>query len=123
MDRVQLLARLESGDFFHAAYPGREARLLCLVLSVTDKTIRVRRITSQETLEYDRRSGEEISGGEGGSVITSVAPLPLEHHNTLLDLDRIYRLGQGDERFKASDAQKKTLLFVGDHYDAAPLPP
>jgi hypothetical protein len=123
-DRRTLLAKLDIGDIFHAESPSG-ASLICLVLSVDQTTIRARRVTTQENLEFDRRTGVTISDDEEvPCVIDSVASLPAEIHNVFLELDQKYQKYRPDrdpERFKLTDAEKKALLFVGTHYASNPL--
>lgn len=129
-NRAALIGNLRVGDIFHAEYPNG-ASCVCLVLSVNDSTIRARRVTSQENLEFDRNTGlEAASGAQARAVIDSVAPLPLEIHNAFLALDRKYGCMQPDdwdgpnlERFKLTETEKKALLFIADHYPGNPLPP
>ena len=74
-----------------------------------------RRITTQETFEYDRRTGlEVVTGNEVVSVIVSVAPLPVD--NVMLWLDRKYRMIRDVESAKPADFERKTLVFIADHY-------
>jgi hypothetical protein len=126
------LSSLAVGDIFHATSPN-SASLICLVLSVTPKTIEARRITTQESLSFDRQSGMEKTGPEQAlAIIDSVAPLPSEIYNVFLDLDRKYGAlmamdeesrFQDLEQFKLTDAEKKALIFIASHYPANPLPP
>jgi hypothetical protein len=96
-----------------------------LVLSVDQTTIQARRVTTQENLEFDRRTGVTVDDDEGiPCVIDSVAPLPAEIHAVFLELDRKYQKYRPDrepERFKLTDAEKKAMLFVGQHYASNPL--
>lgn len=130
LDRKSLLAKLDVGDIFHAEYPNG-AKCICLVLSVHDAAIQARRITSQESLDFDRGTGIENGGDKPLAVINSVAPLPTEIHNVFLALDRKYGAVHGQDEifeknpayFKLTDAEKKALLFVDAHYTSNPLPP
>jgi len=80
-DRSTCLSNLSVGDIFHAEYPNG-AKCICLVLSVNDSFIHAKRVTSQENLKVDRRSGIESDIGEKPlAVINSVAPLPAEFHD------------------------------------------
>jgi len=120
--RAVLLSRLAPGDFFHAESP-RGASLPCLMLAVTDAQIRARRVTTQETLVYDRRTGREVvvAPDEVVTVITSVAPLPVEIHDTLLWLDRKNRMARGFDDAALSKREIKALLFIDEHYALHPL--
>jgi hypothetical protein len=128
-NRKSLLAGLDVGDFFHAEYPNG-AVCICLVLSAEGATIRARRITSQEVLEFDRQTGvERADPGEPLAVIGSIAPLPSEHHNAFVALDRRYgqMSGRWNEedfaRAKLTEAEKKALIFIHSHYAENRLPP
>jgi len=131
-DRKADLSDLAAGDIFHATSPNG-ASLICLVLSATQKAIHARRITTQQNLSFDSRTGVEQTGPEQSlAIIDSVAPLPSDVHNTFLELDRKYgALIALDEesrfrdldRFKLTDAEKRALVFIGSHYPANPLPP
>jgi len=124
-DRKTLLGRLEVGDIFHAEYPGHTVSLICLVVAVSEVTIRARRITNQKYLEFNRRTGVELGKKKTLAVIDSVAPLPPEIYNVMLDLDRKSALGLEEKHLSKiepfSDAERKALLFVGHHYPANPL--
>ena len=131
-DREADLANLGVGDIFHAECPNG-ASVICLVLSVTPTTIEARRITTQESLSFDRQTGVEQAAPEQAvAIIDSVAPLPSEIYNVFLELDRKYGAlmamdeesrFQDLEQFKLTDAEKKALIFVASHYPADPLPP
>jgi len=130
LDRKALIGELDIGDIFHAEYPNG-AKCICLVLSVNDATIQARRVTSQESLEFDRQTGiEKANGEEPLAVINSVAPLPAEIHNVFLELDRKYAAVHGrddifernPEYFKLTDAEKKAFRFIDKHYASNPLP-
>jgi hypothetical protein len=129
LDRKTLIGNLDAGNIFHAEYPNG-ASCVCLVLSVDDTTIHARRMTTQENLNFDRRTGiEKASPDQQLAVINSVAPLPPEIHNVFLTLDRKYGQIQPKDweeqdlqRFKLTDAEKKALLFVDSHYSSNPLP-
>ena len=113
-DRKTLLAKLDAGDIFHAEAPNG-ASLICLVLSVDETTLRVRRITSQDDLAFNRQTGLT----QDGDIIDSVEALPAEIHSAFLELDRKYQKYSPDEdpdQFRLSEAEKKALRFVGPYY-------
>ena len=132
IDRNTCLANLSVGDIFHAEYPNG-ASCICLVLSVNQTTIYARRVTTQQTLSFNRQTGvEEAAADQPQAVIDSVAPLPPEVRNTFLEMNKKYEtLMSMDEtsRFadleqhKLSDAEKKALIFVYSHYSSNLLPP
>jgi hypothetical protein len=111
------LSRLLPGDIFHATCPGG-ASLICLVEATTDDRIKCRRVTTQDHVEFDRRTGIEVhESGRNLCTVDSIAPLPVDIHNVMLGLDRKMRL-----RFdKLNQAEKDALLFVADFYPANPL--
>jgi len=131
LDRKSLIAGLDVGDIFHAEYPNG-AKCICLVLSVSDQAIQARRITSQENLEFDPRTGvENVGEGEASAVINSVAPLPVDIYDIFLALDRKYGAVHGQkevfernpEYFKLTEAEKRALRFIDSHYASNALPP
>lgn len=127
LDLATLLAKLNIGDIFHAQAQNG-ASLICLVLSVDKRTIQARRVTTQENLEFDRRTGIKVGDDrESPCVIDSVAPLPAEIHNVFLELDKKYGVlmamdekqrFEDLERLKLTDVEKKALLFVDPHYSS-----
>jgi hypothetical protein len=131
INRSTCLSKLCVGDIFHAEYPNG-ASCICLVLSVDDATIHAKRITTQQNLLFNRRTGvEEDANGEPEAVIDSVTPLPPEVHNTFLEMNKKYEIlmsmdeasrFQDLERHKLSEAEKKALIFVYSHYPSNPLP-
>ena len=128
--RQTLIGNLRVDDIFHAEYPNG-ASCVCLVLSANNATVRARRMTTQENLEFDRGTGiERLNDGQTQAVINSVAPLPPEIRHVFLALDRKYgQLGAKNwdksdlAHFKLTEGEKKALLFVGTHYAANQLPP
>jgi hypothetical protein len=108
--------KLQVGDFFHAVCPNR-ASLICLVTAVTDAEIYARRVTTQDDLVFDRRTGITVRGPVSApGTIISVAPLPVDIHSIMLELDRRYRLGQEPDRFKLTDVEKQAFIFLNDYY-------
>lgn len=123
--RDELLQRLEPGDIFLAEYPDRPGpQRFCLVLQVSETRIRARCIHTQQKHEFDRRTGAETDlGGDGGSMIVSVAPLPPDMHNTLVGMDRRYRLGLDKERIKLTEDDLRVGRVLDKHFMSQPLPP
>jgi hypothetical protein len=131
IDRDTCLRDLCVGDIFHAEYPNG-ASCICLVLSVSETTIQARRVTTQENLSFNRRTGvEEVAADQPQAVIDSVTALPPEVHNTFLEMNKKYEtLMSMDEasrfedleRHKLSEAEKKALIFVYSHYASNRLP-
>jgi hypothetical protein len=120
IDRKTLLSSLTIGDVFHAVSP-RGADLICLTVSVTETTIRARRVTTQEYFEFDRQTGVEKCDDQTVCKIDSVAPLPLAVLNILLGMDRKFRLERDLERHKLTDAEIKAVMYTGPHYASNPL--
>jgi hypothetical protein len=120
-DRESALRKLAVGDIFHAN-SSNGASLICLVLSVTEETIQSRTVTTQVSLEFDRRTGN-AKWGEEPIICTmdSVTPLPVEIHNTMLEIDRKFRLERNLERLRLTDAEKRALVFAASHYPSNQL--
>jgi hypothetical protein len=115
-DRESELRKLAVGDIFHANSPDG-ASLICLVLSVTEGTIHSRTVTTQVYLEFDRRAGNAKWGEEPIiCTIDSVTPLPVGVHDTMLEIDRKFRLERNLERLRLTYAEKRALVFVASHY-------
>jgi hypothetical protein len=119
-DRETLLKRLVVGDIFHAESP-RGASLICLAVSIDEATIQARRVTTQEHLEFDRRTGVERCVDQHMTRINSVAPLPVDVLNVILAIDRKYRLLQNLDQGKLTDAEIKALMYAGAHYSLNPV--
>jgi len=120
-NRESELRKLDVGHIFHAHSPNG-AGLICLVLSTTEETIQSRTVTTQVYLEFDRRTGNAEWGEEPIiCTIDSVTPLPAEVHNTMLEIDRKFRLERNLERLRLTDAEKRALVFVASHYPSNQL--
>lgn len=131
-DRETGLANLSVGDIFHAEYPNG-ASCICLVISVGETNIYARRVTTQENLLFNRQTGiEEVAAEQPQAVIDSVAALPPDVHNTLLEMNKKYETlmamdaasrFEDLDRHKLSGAERRALSFVYDHYPSNPLAP
>ncbi len=128
-DRETALGKVDVGDIFHARSPNG-ASLVCLATSVSETTIHARRITTQEDVQFDRKTGVASGIGAVQSRIDSVAPLPADIHDVLVELDRKYgALMELDEqsrledleRLKLTSAEKRALLFIDSYYSANPV--
>jgi hypothetical protein len=120
-DRESELRKLSVGDIFHAQSPNG-ASLICLILSVTEEMIQSRTVTTQVYLEFDRRTGVAKWGDEPIiCTIDSIMPLPVEIHNTMLEIDRKFRLERNLERLRLTEAEKRALVFVARHYPSNQL--
>jgi hypothetical protein len=93
-----------------------------LVTAISETSIGARRITTQDDLEFDRRTG--IDRGETRGRIDCVAALPAHVHNVLVSLDRRgrvlaekYRNGvdPGLDSYRLTAAEKQALLFIDEH--------
>jgi hypothetical protein len=114
MDRSSALLALGDGDIFHAtAHNG--ASYICLVTSVANNGIYARRVTTQEKLVFDRAAGAEIAEASVPCTIDSIAPLPAEVRDVLLQLDRRY--GAADDS-RLREEEIDALLFAGRFYKA-----
>jgi hypothetical protein len=126
-DRESALRRLAVGHIFHGRSPNG-ASLICLVTSVTDSLIHARRITTQDDLRFDRRTGMEIGKVKGR--IDCAAPLPPSIHDIFLKLDRKYTafrsmhlkgVEPGAERYRLTPEEKQALLFINGHVSSNPI--
>jgi hypothetical protein len=122
LSREELLGRLMVGDIFHGI-DEHVAVLLCLVVGVDEATIYSRRLTTQQSYKFDRKTGATISGdGWPEGSITSVEPLPSSIHSVFVEMDRQYRLGhRSEESVRLSASQKEALLFIHDYYARHPI--
>jgi hypothetical protein len=122
-DRQAALRAISVGDIFHAEAPNG-ASLICLALSITETTIRGKTVTTQFYYDFDRTTGIAESGDERIPCrIDSVAPLPLDIHETMMSLDRKFsQEDNGDPtQFWLTDRERRGLLFVADFYPANPI--
>jgi hypothetical protein len=102
--------------------------LVCLVTAITATTIPARRITSQEDLRFDRRTG--IALDDVPSRIDCVLPFPPDIHDIFLELDRKYRMfreldASGAEpdftRYRLTDDEMRALLSINQHIAENPV--
>jgi hypothetical protein len=115
-----LLDSLVVGDFFHARGPGGQS-IVCLVLDLTKTTISARRVPTFEHYVFNISTGvEQLQATGRPSQIVSVEPLPIDLHNTLLWLDRRYRLRRLSNRFE-SRGDLKALLLAEEHFAKYPI--
>lgn len=115
-----IVSNLAVGDIFHAERPNG-IRLICLAISVTKTTIRARSVTNDQHFEFDRQTGNgivELLGEQSPCAIYSTSPLPVDIHNTILGIDRKYRLEEDEELLKLNDDEKRALLYVAKHYSS-----
>jgi hypothetical protein len=126
-DRARALQSLAVGDVFHGHCPKSGASLICLVTSVSDNRIDARRITTQDDLQFDRRTGLEVGNV---SAIDCVVPFPPDIYDIFLEMDRKYRelyemVRDGVEfdweRCKLTPDEKRALLFIDGHIEANPI--
>lgn len=95
--------------------------LICLVTAITETTIHARTMLTQYLLKFDRQTGKGELKGEittSPCTIDSVAPLPVDIHNTMLGLDRKSRLERNEERARLTEDEKRALLFLHSHYES-----
>lgn len=120
-DREAAIRELGVGDIFH----GRSRHgtsLTCLVTALDDDTIHARRITTQHTLRFDRKTGGQL--GRGGGAIDCVTPFPPDIHSAFVGLDQKYRslremrtrgVEPDPEQSKLTPAEVRALLSIDDH--------
>jgi hypothetical protein len=118
-DRMAALNRLVVGDILHATCPGG-ASLICLVEAITDDRIMTRRVTTQDHVEFDRRTGHTV-GDKVPCTIDSIAPLPVHIHSLMLGLDRKMRLTTDPEKYKLNREEIQAVSFVNEYYPSNPL--
>jgi hypothetical protein len=113
------LSHIKVGDIIHGGYRDTGSAI-CLVTSLTEDAIFARTVTTQWDLVFDRRTGTAVLGA---SVcrLDSIAPLPIDIYDALLDIDRKYRLLNAPEGSRLLDHEKRALIFVADSYPANPL--
>ena len=126
-DRERKLRKLAAGNVFHGRSPNR-ASLVCVVTAVDENTIYARRIHTQESLQFDRKTGIERGGVP--SKIDCVAPLPSDIHNLFVEMDQKYQglyemVRNGTEfdweRCKLTPDEKRADSFLDEHIAANPL--
>lgn len=121
--RSRKLAALEVGDIFGASVDGGNI-LPFLVVHATAGELLVRAMTSQFPLTFDRKAGEAKEDRDGVTRvwrIVSLQPLPLEHHQLMLSLDRRMRLGSNGTTNPVDEGDIRVLLFLPDHWDKYPI--
>ncbi len=127
-DRETALRRLGVGDLFHGRSPTNRASLICLVTSLSDSTIFARRVTTQEDLQFDRKTG--IKRGDVPSRIDCVAPYPPDIYDAILALDRRYETLLQMERngveldlkqARLTPEEKRAFRAMHEHIAANPI--
>lgn len=116
-NREALIRNIKVGDIFHAEGTNG-ASLLCLATSISEATIRARRLLVPEEIKFDRVTGLEITSRDAKSPIDSVAPLPADIREVLEKLDYRYNNNPNPTSTSArlTDAEKHALLFIDKHY-------
>lgn len=113
------LSKLVPGDIFHASSQNLSS-LICLVTSVTDTKISARTVTTQIELEFNLSTGVAYWGAEAAPCsIDSVLPLPVDIYNTVLGIDRKFRLEVEESRLKLNDAEIQALIFIDSYYSSS----
>jgi hypothetical protein len=120
-DRKTALMKLGVGDIFQAESPNG-ASLICLILSVTKSAIEASTVTTQMHLIFDRQTGIAKYGKKPIlCTIDSIAPLPEEIHNVMVDLDRKFEPGADAENVKLTRAEIAALVYIDSFYSSNPL--
>ncbi len=123
-DRESALRSLRVGDMFHGRSPNG-ASLICLVTAVSDNTIHARRITTQDDLQTDRRTGNGLD--DVGRRIDCVEPFPPDLYDVFRELDRkgqvhadMWRNGidPGLDQYRPTPEEKRALLVIDEHISA-----
>jgi hypothetical protein len=133
-DRETALKNIAVGDIFHASATNG-ASLLCLTISVTESTVQARNVATQIIYDFDRQTGIAdwyVFSRHYLCIVDSVAPLPADIHEIMLQLDR---KGRESEYCHAEDPdrpwtvgegsltaeEKRGLLFLSYFYPAFPV--
>lgn len=122
--RAEQLGRLVAGDLVHASGPTLPTQI-CLVTGITETGIQARSVTIQFPFLFNRKTGVGVAyedGHEFPCTIDSIEPLPVEIHQTLLGLERKYRLVDDLDKLKLDKHEMDALLFIGGFYRENPLP-
>jgi len=133
-DRQTALAAIAVGDIFHAE-ASNGASLICLTMSVSEKTIQARNVATQIIYDFDRTTGHAdwyVSGTCYDCMIDSAAPLPSDIHQIMLGLDRKHRdleYRQAEdprwtplpEQLHFTKDEIRGLLFVDNFYEKNPI--
>jgi len=133
-DRADALKNIAVGDIFHAE-ASNGASLLCLTMSVTEKTIQARNVTTQIIYDFDRATGHAdwyVYGTRYDCLIDSIAPLPSNIHQIMLGLDRKHReveyrqaentdLTPLPEQLHFTKDEIRGLFFVDKFYETNPI--
>lgn len=126
-DFERALRRLVVGDIFHAR-SRNGASLVCLVTSFDDTTINARRIHTQDNVQFDRKTGQEVD--KPHTRIDCVTPFPPDIRRIFIELDRKYQeltalLRQGveltPEQMKMTDDEKRVNRSIDSHVEANPI--
>ena len=119
---LSLLNKLRVGDIIHANSPNCPS-LICLVTNVSDSHLFTRNITMQFEIKFDIQTGKGNRGAKNDiCTIDSIAPLPLDIHNIMLRLDRLFRLlpEKRDHTHLSAD-EKNAIIFIDNFYRKNPL--
>lgn len=116
IDPRELIANLQPGDIFHASARST-ASFILLVTEVSEGHISARRVSTQDDFEFSLETGGATQPEEscGNLWIDCVEPLPIEHHNALVQMDRRYRLGRTFGRARLKQDEIAALLYFTDH--------
>lgn len=132
-EREAALQKIAVGDIFHADLRiDNGPSYICLVLQVHEHRIFARRMTTQSIHWFDRTTGAEID--DDRVVIDSVAPLPADIREIMLELDRKYQeveVRQAEDpdweppegSSRLTEEQRRAFRFIANFYPANPLPP
>lgn len=126
-DREDAIRKLSVGDIFH----GRSQHgtsLTCVVTALDGNTLHARRITTQDALQFDRKTGGHQ--GRGGGRIDCVTPFPPDIHSAFAGLDQKYQsfremrskgLEPDPEQYTLTTAEVRALLSIDDHVSSNPI--
>ncbi len=120
--REERLRALIPGDIFEARDDAGNP-LTCLVEAIEETEIFAHVITTQVALRFNRRTGEILPNNMGyAGAILSIEPLPAYTHNTLLSLDRRYRLAERTaDSIRLRRSEIDALTSIRAHFETHPV--
>lgn len=116
----EALSKLGVGDMFHASFPN-EAKRICIVTSLSHRTLSARAITTRENFDFDRISGQAKSVEGAICTIDSVYCLSAEIRRILLEIDRRHGGEQGLDGIPLSTIERRALIDAGAAFSSNPL--
>lgn len=113
--KASYLINLVIGDIFNARSVNAPY-IICIVTNIDNYKIYSRRLTDQSILTFDVESGLEIENIGNNCEIESIEPLPLDIYNSMVGMDRRFRLSSRADKFTLDDKEKLALHYVQRHF-------